>query len=255
MRIERNMFAKTFAISACLVGASIPFLIEDRANAAVMVFTDQTLWENALTGGVFQTENFDGAASNFLPNSSGNVVGTFLTVDVIGHDGDISRQGLTGTGFFEGEVDSSSITTSDGAELVFNFGTPIKGFGLLGLQNDSVTSPGGLDLEEIGIEVNGESFLVSDILGLTNSSNGNSVSTVENTASIPFLGFVSDTEITSFKLLHGDEVAPGGVSGGNEEFFVDGLVVATASTPEPTTLLSLLVVGGLGLSLKRKKQA
>ncbi len=220
-----------------------------QANAAVFVFTDQTTWKNALSGASFETENFDNGASSFSANSTGNVIGSSLTVDLIGGVGDTGPTSLTGTGFFEGEVDSSSFTTGDGLTLNFNSNSPLKGFGILGLQNDNASNPGSLDLEEIGIEVSGESFLVSDILGLTNSSDGKFISNdVENTAPLPFLGFISDTEITSFKFLHGDFVAPGRVRGNAEEFYIDGIVTASASVPEPASILGLLAVCVFGLT-------
>ncbi|MBV6625353.1 MAG: PEP-CTERM sorting domain-containing protein [Rivularia sp. (in: Bacteria)] len=226
---------------------------QGQANANVSVFTDRTAWENALSGASFETETFDGAQSSFEANSTGNVIGNSLNVDLIGGVGDTGPTGLAGNGFFEGEIDSSG---DDALTLQFNTSSAITGFGILGLQDDSVSSPGGLDLEEIGVEVNGEKFLISDILGLTDSSDGQSVSTVENVDPISFIGFISDSEINSFNLLHGDLVAPGEVSGGNENFYIDGIVTASTTpvaVPEPASMLGLLAVTGVGAaSLKRK---
>ncbi len=216
------------------------------ANAAVMTFTNQANWEAALAGTNILTENFDGAASSFAANSVGNPAG-LVTVDVIGHVGDSSNQGLTGTGFFEGEVDGNG---SDAASLNFNRSN-IFGFALLGLQDNSASSPGGLDLEEIGIEVAGEMFLVSDILGLTDPGNPGTVPTTENTDPIPFIGFVVDIPIDSFLFKHGDLVRP--VTGDFENFFLDGLLLAQADVPEPG-MLGLLGLGLAGFGLYRRRR-
>ncbi|MEM7067040.1 MAG: hypothetical protein AAF572_28235 [Cyanobacteria bacterium P01_B01_bin.77] len=246
------------ALAAAMV--YIPFLADD-VRAAVMSFTDRTAWEMALLGNSFEIESFDGDLSRFSANSRGNEVGRFLSVDLVGGIGDPGPTGLTGTGFFEGEVDSSSVSIGDGLALNFNTATPISGVGILGLQNDSIFNPSGLDLQDIGIEVSGERFLVSDILGLTNSLDGNEVPTTENTTPIPFIGFTSDVAITNFSFLHGDFVAPGGVNGTAQEFYIDGLVVASASASasasvsESTSVLGLLLamgIFGIGVWSKQK---
>ncbi len=226
---------------------------------AITVFTDQTAWENALSGASFETENFDGAASSFDANSTGNVIGSFLTVDLIGGVGDTGPTGLTGDGFFLGEVDASG---DDALTLKFNTGSAVTGFGILGWQNDEPDGDappgGGLDLEEYGIEVNGDRFLLSDILGLTNSSDGNPIEdSINSSGPIPFVGFISDTQITSFSLLHGDLVVPAGVSGSSDDFLMDGIVIASttpASTPEPASILGLLAVGAVGAASKLKRK-
>ena len=143
-----------------------------------------------------------------------------------------------GNGFFEGEVDSSSFATSDGLTLQFN-ADKMYGFAFEGMQNDSISSPTGLDLEEIGFEILGEKFLLSDILGLSDSSNNNNVSTINSTSVISFVGFVSTSLFSGFNMLHGDFVAPGGVSGGNEEFYIDSMTVAV---PAPSSAMLFAVV-------------
>jgi hypothetical protein len=224
-----------------------------QSHAGIITYTDYSAWQAALGGSSQVTEDFNGSASNFSANSTGNSIGTYTTLDLIGGVGDPGPTGLTDDGFLEGEVDSSSFSTSDGLSLQFN-ASNIFGFGILGLQNDSNSSPGGLDLEEVGIEFGGESFLVSDILGLTNSSDGNSVSSTENSQPIPFIGFLSDTTASSFSFVHGDSVALGGVSGGNEAFYIDSLVLARADVPEPSAI-ALLALGLTWLGLMRRKNA
>ena len=231
-------------------------LSAEQATASVFTFTDPLNWESAFLGSQV-TEDFNGSASSFLANSTGNPIGTITTVDLEGGLGDPGPTGLTGTGFLEGEVDSSSVVTSDGLNLHFNFSVGgITGFALIGLQADDETSPDGLDLAEIGLIVDGESFLVSDILGLTNSSDGLEVSSVDNTDPIPFIGFISTTPISGFTMTHGDNVAPGEVSGDLENFFVNELRVAggPSQVNEPTTWVLLsLGLFGIGFAQRWKK--
>lgn len=232
-------FASAVVAALSLAGTGV-----SAAAGTVTLFTDRASFEAAAAALV--VEDFNGAASDFAANSTGNVIGSQTTLDLIGGAGDAGPTGLTGTGFLQSEVDSSSITNGDGLEIQFNTGS-VFGFGLDGLQDDSATSPGGLDLEEIGIQFDGQSFLVSDILGLTNSSNGNSVSTVENTDPV-FVGLLSTEAQAGFRLVHGDDVAPGGVSGGNEEFFINELVLAVNNAnvvPVPAALP--MMAAGIGL--------
>ena len=216
----------------------------------------------------FVTDTFEGSQAYFDANSSNNRIGAISTVDLIGGGGDPSDPnnlpdsgptGLTGTGFFRGEVDNSDKQTQDGLELRFN-SPAIYGFALIGLQrDDNFNDLGGLDREEIGIVVEGESFLVSDLLGLTDSSDGNEVQNTQpkdvdpNAAvpdPIPFLGFVTMAPVAGFTLVHGDFVAPGGVVGDNEEFFIDDLVLA--KVPETGSSLLLFGVSLAGVLWLRK---
>jgi len=236
------------------VAGAIAVIFSINASAAVITYTDQSAWEAAISGSIL-IEDFNGSASSFSANSNGNSIGTVTTVDLIGGDGDAGPTGLTGGGFFQGEVDSSSFTTGDGLDLDFNISSAM-GFALIGLQNDSTTYSDGLDLEEIGIIVNGEDFLISDILGLTDSSDngGESVSTVNSDAPIPFIGFISDSAISGFRLTHGDSVAPYGVSGGDEEFYLNELRIATVPVPAPAPL-ALIGLGLAAIGFTRRRKA
>ena len=259
------MYFKVF----CLLAGVAATTMGTASATVISTYTDRATWEAALTGAVFSEETFDGPASSFSAFSTGNSVGS-VTVDLIGGVGDPGPTGLTGTGFFEGEVDSSPIIDSGGLNLRMNHSL-FSGFGLLGLQNDSSISAGSLDLQEIGLLVDGSYFLVSDILGLTDSSTATgSISAVENSAPIPFIGFVMDAPISSFLFVHGDQAYAGGVSGATEEFYLDGLVFASSGTqfisniqslnnnnnvPEPGTW-ALVVAGlaGLGVGKRRAKR-
>ncbi|MFK7762770.1 MAG: VPLPA-CTERM sorting domain-containing protein [Roseobacter sp.] len=216
--------------------------------ATFTTFTDRSAFETALVGvaaiATPVVEDFNGDSVNFGANTTGGVVGQRTAVDIIGHIGDDSEQGLTGTGFFEGEVDGGG---SDEVDILFNTG-PILGFGLDGLQDNNDTPE--FDPEEIGILFGGELFLVSDILGLSDSSDGTPVDDTETGA--VFIGILSDTAFSSFTLLHGDKVAPGGVDGANENFWIDELVLAPA-VPLPAGLPLLLAgLGAFGVMRRRR---
>jgi hypothetical protein len=217
------------------------------ASAAVVAYTNFAAWSAAVSAnGPTTNQGLNGAASNFAANTSGNVIDTQTTVDLIGGAFDAGPTGLTGNGYFQGEVDSSPTSGffGDGLGLDFNFASGVGGFAIRNLRNDSSTTASGLQLQEIGVVVDGQSYLVSDLLGLTDSSNGSFVGNTASTGSV-FLGFVSDTDLNGFSLIHGDFVAPGFVSGGTEEFYIGRITLAG---PAPSTVpvpagLPLLAAG------------
>ena len=222
------------------------------ASAAVVTFTDQASFEAAFGSPVI-IEEFDGPASELAADSTGNAVGSGITVDVNGPAGgslDIPPIGLTGNGQLDAEVDSFVEVLTIG----LNFADPLLGFGFV-IQNDSQTVARGLNLEEIGILLGGESFILSDILGLTNSSDGENVSSANGTGP-QFFGFLSDTAFSSLEFVHGDDVAPGGVSGSVESFFLNSAVLApqVATVPLPAGLPLLLAgLGGMAMIGRRRK--
>ncbi len=246
MTITPKFRAKT---TPALGAAAAVLALSTAAQAATFTtFTDRAAFEAAISGvpqiATPVVEDFNGAEVDFGENSTGGVVGSRTTVDIVGHSGDTSDQGLTGTGFFEGEVDGGG---SDEADIVFNTG-PILGFGLDGLQDNNDTPE--FDSEEIGILFGGELFLVSDLLGLTDSSSGAELDDAE--AGPVFIGIVSDTVFSGFTLLHGDKIAPGGVDGANENFWIDELVLAPA-VPLPAGLPLLLAgLGAFGFMRRRR---
>lgn len=250
VKLTSGLTTKVGALA--LAGVMSVAALSAQSASFVTVFTDQSLFEAAIATKV--VEDFNGPEVEFADNSIGNSVGAQTTVDVIGGFNDSSFNGIDGNGFFSGEVDSSPLITDDGEAYTFNTGS-IFGFGLVGLQNDDLNDPAGLDLEEIGISFGSESFLVSDLLGLTDSSNGNFVNNAEADGPV-FLGFLSSTAQDGFSLFHGDDVAPGGVNGNTEGFFVDALIldVAPDIAPVPLPAGLLLLLGGLGVMafLRRK---
>lgn len=234
-------------------------LVCGSANATVIsTYTDRSAWETALAGLSFHEETFDGAASSFIANSSANPAGA-VTVDLLGGVIDPGPSGLTGSGYFQSEVDDSLIdSTHDGLSLSFNHASA-TGFGLLGLQNDSATNPAGLNLVEISLLVGGDYFLVTDLLGLTDSSTATGeLGSQLSGAAVPFIGFILDHAVTEFGVVHSNRVRAGIVSTTSEEFYLDGLVFASSRTglarqfsvPEPGSLL-LMLVGFVGLFMNK----
>lgn len=227
---------------AFVIGASAA------ANAAVMTFDNQTDWEAALGGAVILTENFDGAASNFLPNSNGNPAG-LVTVDVIGVGTD--PVGLTGTGFFQARVDSID------PALSVRFNRPnLVGVAIVNLQiNQELDEE--LDLQEVGFEIGSEMLLLSDILGFSNPGDPGVVPEFDIMEPVPFIGFVVDTPVDNFLVKHGDLVRA--VEGSNEAILIDSLLLAQAADQEPGDvpepgLLGLLGLGLASLGLYRRRR-
>ena len=203
------------------------------AQAALMTFLDRGEWESALSNPLIIFDNFSGNANSFSANSSGNILGG-TAVNLLGGIRDPGPTGLTGNGFFQGEVDYSG---ADSLSLLFSF-EDTYGFALSGLQNDSISNPSALALDEIGLSVGAEQFVLSDLAGKVSSD-------------LPFLGFVSDELIDSFGFFHSGEIRS--MTRTSEEFYLDSLLFAGASSPvsEPPMLL-ILATGLLGLGLARK---
>lgn len=245
------------SIRPVCLAAMLSVLACGSANAAVIsTYTDRTAWEAALAGAVFSQEGFGGDAVSFDANSSGNLIGD-ISVELIGGVGDPGPTGLTGSGFFQAEVDSRAVDSDQGLSVALHY-QPFMGFGLLGLQNDNISNPASLDLQELALSVAGDYFLITDLLGLTDSANmTGSIPVIENDTAIPFIGFVLDVPISSFTFVHADLAYADGVSGATEEFYLDGLVFASAGTgqrmmrqlPEPSVLV--LMLSGLALLGRR----
>ncbi len=230
------------------LAAMMALLIANPASAAVVAYTDFSAWQTAVSGnGSITTEDFNGPASSFSANSSGNVIGAQTTVALDGGFLDAGPTGLTGNGYFRGEVDSSSKFLSDGLGLDFSFATAVGGFALNDFRSIDFGKGKGLMLQEIGIVVAGQSYLLSDLLGLTDSTDGRNVKK-EKAKGPVFLGFASDTDLSGFSLIHGDFVAAGYVSGNNEEFMIGSLSLASpapSTVPVPAALPMLMA--GLGV--------
>jgi hypothetical protein len=245
--------------SACLAAVVSLCSVAVARATVISTYTDQAAWQAALSGTIITTEQFNGVASSFAANSSGNAAGS-VSVDLVGGVGDPGPTGLTGSGFLQGEVDSSPIGSDDGLSLNIDH-TPAVGIGLLGLQNDSASNPAGLNLVEIGLLIDGSGFLVSDLLGLTDSAaTKGALDNAKSDGAIPFLGFILDHAVSSFSIVHGDQLYGPGVAGTSEEFYLDGLMFASqpalrllkqSELPLPSTV-ALLLIGMVSLRQVRR---
>lgn len=238
------MSIQTFSFAA----VALATLAATSGNAAVQVFTDRAAFEAAANSTTFNS--FNGAAAPLAPNSFGNPVAPGITVDVIGGVGETGDiPGKTGDGFFFVDVDNSSKTSGDGRDVRFNFSA--FGFGITDLIDDE-----GSDnrAQEIGITFAGTSFLLSDILGLTTSSNGEAVPST-SIGPLPFIGFLSDSLQDGFTFTHGDNLVAAGVDGANEDFLLGGLILADAApVPLPAGLPMLLAALTGFAALRRRAQ-
>ncbi len=218
-------------------------------SATFTLFTDSAAFNAA--AGALTTESFDGPASDFGGNSDGNVINPTTTVDVLGN-ADNTPIGLSGDGFFTGEVDSSNKVSSDGAEIRFNTGS-IFGFGLSDIEDNDGSST--FDVTEIAVRFGGENWLFSDILGLTDSANTTDPILSIGLASVPFIGILSDTAFDGFTLIHGNTVA--NLTGGSNEGLQFGALNLATDTPAPVPLpaglpLLLAGLGAFGLIRRRR---
>lgn len=219
-----------------LISAAIVACCGTASAATFMFFTDRASFDAAATGTV--VEDFNGVRQGFAGNSTGNVVGTQTTMDVIG-PGDNSFFGITGTGFLELDVDGAG---QDLGSYAFNTG-PINGFAL-DLISDNNSTP-NFDGAEVGVSFGGSSWLITDILGLTDSSSGATIGSTTIGAS--FVGIISDMQFSGFSIISGADVAPNVSAGSSENVWIDNLVLATDVTPVPLPAALPLLLGGLGI--------
>ncbi|MEM9736111.1 MAG: hypothetical protein AAF908_05855 [Pseudomonadota bacterium] len=238
--------------------------------ATISVFTDRGAWETAVTQqqtfGEIVVEDFSGPRRDFLRASTGNQIGSQTTLDVLStvEPGNPPPPAfITGTGALQ----IITIGTSTSAPISYRLNVGgVHGFALTGtfvapiLQANRI-----IEYQELGIRVAGQSFIVSDILGLTDSSNGQPVPAIRRRGlplsnpgdieAVPlFIGFASDMPLGSFELVHGDLVVPQGVPGSFEVSSVDDLVLATA-IPLPAGLPLLAAGLGLFAMLRRRRRA
>lgn len=236
-------------------------VIPSVARASILVFTDEAAWA-ALVGDITNV-GFLGASSDFGADTSGNPIGPRVAADVLGSPSD--KVGLSGTGQFEFEVASPESDDEEpeaaaafalrGAvrpanlnpEVRVRINTPsIFGFALFDLTSDIANTP-PVPLHELAIAIAGETFLVSDIVGLTTPPDRSAPD-----ATVPFLGFVSTVAFDSFEFIHGDRVRQ--VDGTVENYWIDGLSYAESTTvpaPAPATLV-LFALGLIGLGLRQR---
>ena len=212
-----------------LACALFALIVTPLAEGKVIALSEFSAWRAALPGSEFHAVEFDGPRQDFAADSRNPLEG--VTVELRGGVGDPGPTGLNGSGFLRGELDA------DGTDaLALDFGFPAsRGVALLGLQNDSFASPANLDLAEIALAVDGQQWILSDLLGAARGA-------------VPFVGFVADTPITSLTMFHAGAISD--VRRSSEAFYLDGLVRAQA-VPEPAPL-ALLLTGLLALPAPRR---
>lgn len=193
------------------------------ASASIVTFLDESTWRSALNSSSTFRDDFNQPFQSFLANSSANNLG-FSTLNVLGGVNDAGPTGFTGFGYLEGEVDYSG---KDKLSLEFKFDA-VYGFALVGLINDSLSSPENLNLSELAIDIDNQRFSLADLVG-------------QQKGKVDFLGFISTEEIFGFSLIHGKEI--GASNNTSEEFYLDALLLSqpTVKVNEPSSLVLLLI--------------
>ncbi len=224
----------------------------------ITTYTDKTEWENAVASYTIIEEGFNGS-QNYWTGT--DISAGIVNVNIIGtHTDDNTPIGVTGTGLFSAEVDSSNPIMDhsgsddssgiDGVNLKFNYSN--FGFGLIGIDDGLSNSSDTIDMydiAEIGVDVNGEKILFCEILALGNCG----LDDHDRDEIVPFIGFTFDSEmINSFTFIHSDQVHGVDGDGGFEDFTLDGIVFATGSVPEPGSL-AIFAIAFIGLVRRRDK--
>ncbi len=248
---------KTVALSA-IVALSV-----SAADAAVVGFTDRASFDAAVAALSTTTLDFNSQTTPGAFSGNGNAIGGGLTLDVspdaasvffVG--GGLEDFGFPGNGTLELEPEAGDMIDGRPGSARINFPNPIFGFGF---DIESEFDRPSVSASEIGFAIDGVNYLLSDILGLTTDAI-NSTTEIQN-APIPsgsFAGLLSDTPFTSVRLLHGDDVVPGGVSGGTESILVDNFTIASAAPVAPVPLpagLPLLLTAIAGFAVFRRRGA
>ncbi len=218
-------------------------------SAGIITYTAQTEWEALFGSNTIYAETFDDGAEEISANDSLVFDNMRITSVGYGSDNDSTYQGTTNSGYFQGEVDSSDRfdSSADGQSFTVSFDVTTNAFAITDF---TMIDDPYLDIAEFGFEINGESFLLSDLLGYSDPSASGTVDDIWDLAAVEFIGFLSTEEIESFSLIHGELVRD--VSGSTEEFMFDDLLFGQVAEVSEPPAYALLALGLCGLIKRRR---
>jgi len=193
-----------------------------------MVYTDEASWLAAIGAATVTTEDFEGTATGSLLEGV-NDVGAF-NVNVTGAASctfcAISPGGAFGSINNNHELTQFINPGSQASDIVYEFDTSILGFA----GEWAVTA----DFDHVLATINGTTFNFDTVLGN------------------PGTGFVGFVDLAGFNNI--DFAVGNGAGGAGEYWVLDDAQLATASVPEPASIL-LMGLGLIGFGFARRKSA
>ncbi|MEM9710184.1 MAG: VPLPA-CTERM sorting domain-containing protein [Pseudomonadota bacterium] len=218
-------------------------------------FFDRLSFEAATDGLKSTTEDFEAFTTLQILTGDGNDIGSGVTLDVSpdananfdASEGNLEDNGFKGDGDLEIEVNNGYMLDGTLGSVAFNFPGEVLGFGFdfNEIDGGSDTTP-DINTVEVAFVLAGETFLMSDLLGLT--TNGINSATELGTFNLEtgFLGLLSDTPFSTVTLVHGDDLVPGGTSGSVESIDLANLTFVGEPSPIPLPAAGWLILAGVG---------
>lgn len=206
------------------LGIGIAILSAGRADAGLLVFTDRAEWESHLSN--VQTIDFDDEPTGELTIGANSFGDFTVNTQLNGSNSENFNRVVGAGGAFD--IDGSTHLTldldqSDAVSLnQYSFENAVFGFGA-----DYLSS--------------------TNFSGLTATINGETINFIDYLPSPGdgFLGIISDAAFSSVDFgLSGDR--------DNEYFGTDNVSFGTALVPEPSSLLGLFTMLGVGITMKRR---